>query len=322
MVNEPVKPEYKGPKKLIIGTRGSPLALYQSNLVKSLIEGLGYAIDIKLKIIETSGDWKPRHGEVKLDPLAGGKAQFAKEIEDALLVGEVDLAVHSMKDMETVLPDGLVIPWMLPREDARDAFLSNNAQNYTDLSVGSIVGTVSARRAAFLLDKRPDLKIVPFRGNVKTRIDKLRAGQVDATFLAYAGLKRLGFEGEVSSVISHMDMMPAVGQGAIGIELRRDDVSLLSVIGRISCFNTMVCVSCERGVLRSLGGGCHTPVGVHAVLNDGEVHLCVRIAMPDGSRIWERDARRGIQSLDAAIQFGEEIGAEMVVDIPKEVFSL
>ncbi len=321
MVNEAVKPEYNGPKKLVIGTRGSPLALYQSNLVKSKIEELGYNIDVELKIITTSGDWKPEHGEVKLDPSAGGKAQFAKEIEEALLAGAVDIAVHSMKDMETNLPDGLVIPWMLPREDTRDAFLSDNVQSYSDLPAGSVVGTVSARRSAFLLNKRPDLKIVPFRGNVRTRIDKVKAGQVDASFLAYAGLKRLGFESEISSILTHEDMLPAAGQGAIGIETRADIVDELSIFSHFNCVNTVLCVSCERGVLRALGGGCHTPVGAYAVLNNDEMHLRVRIAMPDGSKIWERDDRRKVKSLDEAVLFGEEVGAKMVGSIPKEVFS-
>ncbi|MGH1455925.1 MAG: hydroxymethylbilane synthase [Alphaproteobacteria bacterium] len=316
-----VKSEYEYPKKIIIGTRGSPLALAQTHMVRDLVLGVSPDIDIEVKVIVTSGDWRPEDGEVRLDPLAGGKAQFAKELEEALLAGAIDMAVHSMKDMETVLPKGLIIPCMLPREDVRDAFLSDSSRNINDLPMGCVVGTVSVRRAAFLLHKRPDIKVVPLRGNVQTRIDKVRSGQVDATFLACAGLNRLGLAHEVASIIEVDDMLPAVGQGAIGIEMRLIDEQVISFIDQFKCLETYRCVECERGVLRSLGGSCHTSVGVLATLDDTQMRLRVQVVAPDGSDMWAVDESREIVSDRAAIDFGEQVGSNLKTRVPNEVLA-
>ncbi len=316
-----VKPEYEIPEKIVIGTRGSPLALAQANMVKDILDNTGYDIDVSLRIIRTSGDWKPEDGEVRLEALEGGKAQFAKEIEEALLVGEIDMAVHSMKDMETVLPDGLIIPYMLPREDVRDAFLSSNSQNIHALPMGSVVGTVSVRRQAFLLHQRPDLRVVPFRGNVQTRIDKMKDGQVDGTFLACAGLNRLGLSDEISSILSVDEMLPSVGQGAVGIEIRQSDFQKMSFIDQYSCFNTVVCVECERGVLRALGGTCHTPVGVYATWNKGEIYLRVQVVSPNGEAMWGEDVRAEINTVKDAVAFGEEIGRVLKPKIPDGILN-
>lgn len=311
-----VKPEYSYPKKIVIGTRGSPLALAQTHMVRELMDNIGQDVRVEVRVILTSGDWKPEDGEVRLSALEGGKAQFAKEIEEAMLEGGIDIAVHSMKDMETVLPDGLVIPFMLPREDARDAFLSSKFETINDLPAGAIVGTTSARRQAFLLHKRPDLKIVPFRGNVQTRIDKLRNGQVDATFLACAGLNRLGLSHEITSVMDMDDMLPAVGQGAVGIEIRTKDMSKLSFLSQFSCSDTYRCVEAERSVLRALGGSCHTSVGVHAVLDGMQMRLRVQVVSPDGSALWGDDVSEVITSdIDARI-LGETMGSRLKSDIP------
>ncbi len=316
-----VKPEYKIPEKIVIGTRGSPLALAQANMVKDILDNTGYNIAVSLRIIKTSGDWRPEDGEVRLEALAGGKAQFAKEIEEALLAGEIDMAVHSMKDMETVLPDGLVIPYMLPRENVRDAFLSNKVRKISDLPMGSVVGTTSVRRQAFLLHQRPDLQVVPFRGNVQTRIDKMKSGQVDATFLACAGLNRLGLADEISSALPIDEMLPSVGQGAVGIEVREDALQGLSFFSQYSCFNTCVCVNCERGVLRALGGTCHTPVGVYACWNDGEIHLRVKVVSPDGTSMWSEDVRANISNVEEATAFGEEIGRQLKLKVPEGILN-
>ncbi len=314
-----VKPEYSYPKKIVIGTRGSPLALAQTCMVRELIDSIGQGVRVEVRVILTSGDWKPEDGEVRLNALAGGKAQFAKEIEEAMLAGDIDIAVHSMKDMETVLPDGLVIPFMLPREDARDAFLSSKFKTINDLPIGAVVGTASARRQAFLLHKRPDLKTVTFRGNVQTRIDKLRNGQVDATFLACAGLNRLGLSHEITSVMDMGDMLPAVGQGAVGIEIRESDMRKLSFLGQFLCSNTYRCVEAERGVLRALSGSCHTSVGVHAVLDDMLMRLRVQVVSPDGSVSWGDDVSEVITSdIDARI-FGETIGNRLKKNIPQGI---
>ncbi|MGN7439282.1 MAG: hydroxymethylbilane synthase [Alcanivorax sp.] len=316
-----VKSEYTYPEKIVIGTRGSELAMWQANKVKSLIDNIGQNIDVTIRVIKTSGDWRPEQGEVRLSADEGGKAQFAKEIEEALLEGAVDIAVHSMKDMETDLPDGLVIPYMLPRVDTRDAFLSDIAQNIEDLPMGSVVGTASVRRQAFVLNKRPDLKIVPFRGNVGTRIEKLRAGQVDATFLAVAGLERLGMTHEIASIIESADMLPSVGQGAIGIEMRKGDRGKLSFIGQISCSETYACVECERAVLRALSGSCHTPVGVLATLNEGILGLSVAVVNPDGSQKWVEQVSKEFVDIDDAINLGHEVGGRLKSVVPPHILS-
>ena len=309
----------KYPEKIIIGTRGSPLALVQANDVRDKIDNIGQNIDVELKIIKTSGDWRPEEGEVRLNALEGGKAQFATEIEEALLTGEIDIAVHSMKDMEAVLPKGLCIPYMLPREDVRDAFLSNNAQNIDGLPKGSIVGTASVRRQAFLLHKRPDVQVVPLRGNVQTRIEKLRNGQVDATFLACAGLNRLGLADEITSVLAPEDMLPAAGQGAVGIEMREEDQDKLSFFSQFSCSETYMCVSCERAVLRTLGGSCHTPVGVYAVRDGDRMHLRAQVVSLDGKYIWAEDETRVILSFEEAEGFGEIVGMRLKEVVPKDI---
>ncbi len=314
-----VKPEYTYPDTLVIGTRGSALALWQANKVKEEVEALGVGIEVHLKIIQTSGDWRPEDGEVRLEVLQGGKAQFAKELEEALLAGEIDLAVHSMKDMEASLPDGLCIPFLLPREDVMDVFLSNNIQKYTDLPKGSVVGTSSVRRQAFLLNKRPDVQVVPLRGNVPTRIKKLRDNQVDATFLALAGLKRLGLECEIASIVDVEDMLPAVGQGAVGIEIRAEDMNKLAFFSQFSCQKTMICVSCERAVLRALEGSCHTPVGVYAILENNELYLRVKVVAPDGAQIWSEEERQKVSGVDDAEKMGDAVGRRLKPGIPEGI---
>lgn len=304
------------PEKLVIGTRGSPLALWQANKVRDELAKISPETELELRIINTSGDWRPQDGEVRLKECDGGKGQFAKEIEAALLAGEIDMAVHSMKDMETTQPNGLCIPFMLPRADARDVFLSNISQNIYDLPAGSVVGTASMRRGSFLLNLRPDLKIVPFRGNVHTRIEKLRAGAVDATLLACAGLTRLGLMHEAASVIDVETMLPAVAQGAVGVEIRSADMDKLAFISQISCGKTVICVECERAVLRELDGSCHTPVGVYAVLEDGEIFVRVRVVSPDGGFSYADEARGRVSGIDDAKALGCALGQRVKPHIP------
>lgn len=304
------------PEKLVLGTRGSPLALWQAHKVRDELAIIRPEIVIEVKVINTSGDWRPQDGEVRLMESDGGKGQFAKEIEQALIAGEIDLAVHSMKDMETTQPEGLCIPFMLPREDARDALLSDIAKDIESLPYGAVVGSASMRRGAFLLNKRPDLKIVPFRGNVQTRIDKLRSGQVDATLLACAGLKRLGLEHEISSLIEIEDMLPAVAQGAIGIEIRSQDQGELFFFSHLSHDNTVVCVECERSVLRELDGSCHTPVGVYAVFDQGDLYVRVRVVSPDGAFSYSDEMRSSTCDLAEAKMLGQKLGKRIKPNIP------
>ena len=310
-------------KRLKLGTRGSPLALKQTDMVRQALLAVDPSIEVEVVEVLTSGDWKPSHGETPLKADAGGKALFAKEIEERLLSGEIDAAVHSMKDMESYLPDGLVIPWMLPREDPRDALIVTDAEargvSVDDLPIGALVGTTSLRRQAFLLSRRPDLKITPLRGNVQTRVQKIRSGQVDASFLAWAGLKRLGLTDEAAGVIAPEVMLPAAAQGAVGIEILSDRREDLSVFDQISCTHTVSCVLCERSVLQEINGSCHTPVGVYATLENGEMHVRACVLMPDGSARFEEEGSARVSSIEEAVALGRQVGQVLKPRIPEGV---
>ncbi|MCB1532932.1 MAG: hydroxymethylbilane synthase [Alphaproteobacteria bacterium] len=302
-----------------IGTRGSPLALTQTKMVQAALTKAHPGLETEIVIIQTSGDWKPEDGETRLQADAGGKAQFAKEIEEALLSGAVDCAVHSMKDMETALPAGLQIAHMLPREDARDTLLinnlANNSQNLSTLPHGCVVGTASVRRQAFLLAQRPDLKIVPLRGNVQTRIEKLRSGQVDATLLALAGLKRLGLADEADVILEPEDMLPAAGQGAVGIETRTGD-ELAALFDDISCRETLLRVSAERAVLAVLNASCHTPIGVHAHFDGDVLYVRARAVSLDGRESFAEEVSGTVQTSEQALALGKNLGAALAACLP------
>jgi len=268
---------------LRLGTRGSPLALVQANEVARRLRdahGLEEAA-VEIVPITTSGDRE------QVRPLAeiGGKGLFAVELETALHEGEIDLAVHSMKDVETVLHEAFEIATMLPREDTRDAWLSPVAAHPRDLPHGAVVGTASLRRGAQIKAMRPDVKIVNFRGNVQTRIDKLAAGEVQGTLLALAGLKRLGLEDKATCLLDTPEMIAAVGQGAIGIEIRKDADQVRAAIAALDDADTSLCVRCERAMLAELDGTCRTPIGGHAVLVGGNtVKLTAVLLAEDGSQ--------------------------------------
>lgn len=304
-----------------IGTRGSALALKQTAMVREALAKAVPDLETQVIVIKTSGDWKPSDGEVRLKEADGGKGQFAKEIEEALLSGEIDAAVHSMKDMESFLPEGLEIPFMLPREDAHDALLFRNRdsgyRSIDDLPGGAVIGTASVRRQAFLLARRPDLKVVPLRGNVQTRIDKLRAGQVDATLLAVAGLKRLGLEDEIDLVLSPDDMLPAAAQGAVGIEIKSINKSNLAFFGQISCDQTYKRVQAERAMLKVLDGSCHTPIGAYAVIDGNEMHLRGCVVSLDGKDMFSDSIRGAVAHADDAKNLGQKLGERLKSVLPK-----
>ena len=266
---------------LRIGTRGSPLALVQARMVRArLAATLGQdekAIDVK--VIKTSGDI------ITDRPLAeeGGKGMFTKEIEEALLRGDIDLAVHSAKDMPTFLPAGLMLAACLEREDARDVFISGKARSLAELPQGATLGTTSPRRQAIARRARPDLRIVPLRGNVETRLRKLDDGTVDATILALAGLKRLGLADRATRIMDVEEFLPAVAQGAIGIEARTDDARTLSLLARIDHADTSTAIACERAFLAELDGSCTTPIAGNAAISSGVLELRGLIVKPDGS---------------------------------------
>ena len=277
-----------------IGTRGSPLALVQARMVRDGLAmahpDLRGADDIQIVPIKTTGDAVQDRKLMEI----GGKGLFTKEIEEALLDGRIDCAVHSMKDMPTWLPDGLVIGAMLAREDARDALLARTGKRIAELPRGATVGTASLRRQAQLLALRPDLQVVALRGNVETRLRKLAAGEADATLLAVAGLKRLGLLDRAAAIIDSGEILPAVGQGAIGIEMRAGDARLRALLAPLDHPATTRCVTAERACLAELDGSCHTPIAAYAELAaDGRsLRLRSLIALPDGTAV-HRDEREG-----------------------------
>jgi hydroxymethylbilane synthase len=290
-----------------IGTRGSPLALAQAREVQQRLEAAHGAgrLGFEVRAIKTSGD------RIQDRPLseAGGKGLFTKEIEEALLAGDIDIAVHSMKDMPTVLPDGLTIACLLPREDVRDAFISGTAASLAELPQGAVVGTSSLRRQAQVKRARPDLVVVPMRGNVETRLRKLADGAADATLLACAGLKRLGLEHRITAPVPVDDMLPAIAQGAIGIETRSDDAAAAELIAPINHQATALCITAERAFLARLDGSCRTPIAGLAVLDGGRLAFRGMILTPDGARCHEtrREGRP-----EAAITMAEDAAAELL----------
>lgn len=297
-------------KSVRIGTRGSPLARAQTQIVARELARIDPNLIVETKIIRTSGDWLPEHGEAALAEAGGGKALFAKELEQALFSDEIDVAVHSMKDMEVPLPAGLCIPYMLPRADAHDVFLSNIAQKIEDLPNGSSVGTVSVRRAAMLRSVRPDLRIVPLRGNVQTRLDKLKAGQVDSIILAAAGMSRLGIVFPAVSMMAPEIMVPCAGQGAVGLEILDRKTEELSVFSQLNCLKTYQCVSLERAVLLGLKGGCHTPIGAYVCPTGEGFNLLARLFSPDGAQ-YIQEAALLSSDYEAALLQAENIGKQL-----------
>jgi hydroxymethylbilane synthase len=294
--------------RLRIGTRGSRLALAQTELVRLALASahreLGAPGVLEIVTIRTTGD------RVTDRPLAelGGKGLFCKEIEAALLARRIDLAVHSMKDLPTWLPDGLTIGAVLERADPRDVLIARPPAPIAELPKAAVIGTSSVRRKAQLLARRSDLRVVDFRGNVDSRLRKLAAGEVDATLLALAGLRRLGIDDAGMVVLTPAEMLPAVGQGAIGIECRADDAASLALLAAIDHPASAACVRAERALLAALDGSCHTPIAGHAEIAAGRLHLRALVARPDGSACL-RAERAGL-SRDAE-RLGEDAGAEL-----------
>jgi hydroxymethylbilane synthase len=290
-----------------IGTRGSRLALAQAQEVWDRLRHVHHLEDAAcdIRIIKTSGD------RIQDRPLseAGGKGLFTKEIEDALIAGDIDLAVHSMKDMPTVLPRGLTVPCLLPRGDVRDAFISFKAKSLAELPAGARVGTSSLRRAAQVRRLRPDLQVVAFRGNVDTRLKKLADGIVDATLLACAGLNRLGLQSQITAPMSLEDLLPAVAQAAIGIEIRADDEAIAKLIAPLNHEPTALCVTAERAFLEHLEGSCRTPIAGLAELADGRLVFRGEILLPDG-RIAYTIHQEGLP--EEAIRLGHDAAAKLL----------
>lgn len=298
-------------RPLKIGTRGSPLALIQAQAVEDALVAAHPGLKVERVIIQTSGDWKPAHGEKPLSAMEGGKGLFVKEIEKALIDGAIDCAVHSTKDVPSFLPDDLALDHYLPRADMRDAFICRKAKSFMDLPEGAVVGTASPRRAAFVLSKRPDLKTATLRGNVQTRLDKMDAGLVDAAILAMAGIERLGLSGDFIHPLDTGDMLPACGQGVISIETRKNDGYTRGLLDAVNHRETAICVEIERAALQALGGSCRTAIGAYARFEGGQVMFDLAVAREDGSEIHRESATRGVQSIQDAMAFGDEIASAL-----------
>jgi len=272
-------------RKIIIGSRRSKLALTQTNWVREQLEKLGAPFEFEIKEIVTKGD---RILDVTLSKV-GGKGLFVKEIEQAMLDGEIDMAVHSMKDMPAVLPDGLVIGCIPEREDPRDVLISKNHVKLKDIPAGAKVGTSSLRRSAQILAMRPDLEIKWIRGNIETRINKLETEDYDAIILAAAGLSRMGWKADIATeFLDPTNCLPAIGQGALGIECRADDMELLEHLSKLTSDVTARAVEAERIFLHEMEGSCQVPIaGFGTILDDNQIELTALVASPDGKIVYK-----------------------------------
>lgn len=296
-------------RKIIIGTRGSKLALTQAEEIKNhLIKAHPNYQDnpdlIQITTFKTTGD------KILNQSLAdiGGKALFIKEIEEALLDKTIDIAVHSMKDMPAFFSPGLEIVAVSKRDDARDAFISNQYNKFEDLPIGAVVGTSSPRRKALMLHQRPDLKIVNFRGNVDTRLNKIAENQVDATILAVAGLNRIAAKQAIKSIIDPEIMLPAIGQGALAIQARAHDDFIIDLAAKLNHHHSQICITAERAFLKTINGSCKTPIAAYCQTENGALYLRVLLASPDGKEIYQT-SRRG--SLNEAEKLGNNAGLEV-----------
>jgi hydroxymethylbilane synthase len=300
---------------LRIGTRGSPMAVYQAGFVRDRLRSIHPELAaegaVELVTIRTTGD----RVQNRLLAEIGGKGLFTKEIEEALLDGRIDLAVHSLKDMETRLPEGLVIGCILPRDDPRDALVSRAGAMLCDLPRGARIGSASLRRRAQLLRERPDFDVVPIRGNVDTRLSKLAAGEVDGLILALCGLERLGRAEVASEILSAERMLPAVGQGALAIECRADNAAIRRLLAPLNHAESETCVAAERAMLAALDGSCRTPIAGLAKIEGGRLSLQALLLAPDGSA--ERRGR-GEGAVADADAIGREVGERLRRDAGPE----
>ena len=302
--------------KIVIGSRGSQLALWQANWVKSELERINGNVEVSIQIIKTSGD------KIQDVPLAkiGGKGLFVKEIEEALLAHEIDIAVHSMKDVPMKLPRELQIAVVTERESPLDALISKNGEKIADLPEGATVGTSSLRRSSQLLRYRPDLKIEMLRGNLDTRLKKLDEGQYDAIILAAAGLNRLGWADRITEEISREILLPAMGQGALGLETRINDVDVQKFICDLDHEATHWAVDAERAFVDILDGGCQVPIGAYATVDGGQITVRGLVAGLDGKTIYQLDKTGPVYDAD---KLGRELGNELLkmgaAEILKEV---
>jgi hydroxymethylbilane synthase len=295
---------------LLLGSRGSPLALAQSRLVAAMLaRSTGKGADgFPIESFMTSGD----RIQGRLQD-AGGKGLFTKELDEALLAGHIDAAIHSMKDLPTRMPAGIVLACVPAREDQRDAFIATCAKSLMDLPKGATVGTASLRRQAQTLHLRPDLKVEMLRGRVETRLAKIESGAFDATYLALAGLKRLGLEGHAASIVDSDQMPPAPGQGALAITARAGDEKTLALLAPLNIQEHAITTTAERGFLEALDGSCRTPIAAMAVISGGQLSFLGEVLTPDGRHCWRRHESVALagDGMATARVLGLRLGAEI-----------
>jgi len=298
--------------KITIGSRGSSLALWQANWVKDRLTSAGHSV--KIEIIKTSGDKLPTAALAA----SGTKGLFIKEIEEALEAGQVDLAVHSMKDLPTDLPDGLGVAAVPEREDPHDALVSKGGLLFGGLPAGARIGTSSLRRQSQLLALRPDLEVIPMRGNVDTRLRKLEHGDCDALVLAAAGLKRLGFASRITSYFREDEICPAVGQGALAIEIRTQNAAMKEAVAELDHAATHQAVRAERAMLKALGGGCLLPIAAYATHQFEELHLTGVVADPAGTQVVRATATGDPANPE---ELGRQVAAELLDEGASELLN-
>ena len=292
-------------RKIIIGSRGSPLALWQANWVKDLLLQNHFDLAVDIKIIKTSGD------KIQNMPLAkiGGKGLFVKEIEEELLKSQVDFAVHSMKDMPISFPMNLCIACVTKRENPFDALISRTGAKLVDMPNGAKIGTGSLRRISQLMNYRPDLKLIPLRGNLETRLKKLETDGLDAIILAAAGLIRMGWDDRITEIISPEILLPAMGQGAVGIEARKNDVDNQILLADMDDEETHYALDAERALVSQLQGGCNVPIGSFATLDEEQITLTGLVASLDGKTLYKKEMT---DIKTNAIALGRKIGDELI----------
>ena len=290
---------------LRIISRQSPLAMWQANYIRVCLLDLHAGLSVEILGIKTQAD---RFLDASLASM-GGKGAFVKELEQALLSGHADLAVHSMKDVTIDLPDGLSLPVILKREDARDVFISNQYASLAELPAQARIGTSSLRRQCQIKAKRPDLQLIDIRGNVDTRLQKLDAGQYDALILAAAGMKRLGFQARIRQTLAASDLLPAIGQGALGLEILSANTTVLELIKPLDDVDTHSCVTAERALSKRLNGGCHAPVAAYAEIIGTELSMTALVGRLDGSEILKSSVAGPVSE---AQQLGDNLGRELL----------
>jgi hydroxymethylbilane synthase len=305
------------PAKLVIATRQSALAMWQAEHVRDRLRALYPSCAVELLGLTTEGD---RILDVPLSDI-GGKGLFIKELEHAMLEGRADLAVHSLKDVPMIVPEGFALVAIMAREDPRDAFVSNKHASLARLPPGSVVGTSSLRREAQLRERFPHLRVEPLRGNVNTRLRKLDDGQYAAVILAAAGLKRLGFANRIADLLDPADSLPAVGQGALAIECRASRAEVVAALGALADVGTTLAATAERGFGTRLGGDCHTPLAAYATTRGEQLWLRGLIASRDGKRVLRGERAAPVATIETAVALGDALGADFLARGAAQILS-